>query len=40
MPDYRHQGELAALTSGRVREALTALGIQPIAFGDLPQPGR
>ncbi len=40
MPDYRHQGELAALTSGRVRDALTALGIQPIAFGDLPQPGR
>lgn len=40
MPEYRHEGELAALTSGRVREALVALGIQPIAFGDLPQQGR
>ncbi|MGI9592638.1 MAG: hopanoid biosynthesis-associated protein HpnK [Myxococcota bacterium] len=40
MPDYRHQGELAALTSARVRETLAALGIQPIAFGDLPEPGR
>jgi hopanoid biosynthesis associated protein HpnK len=40
MPEYQHQGELAALTSSRVRSALAALGIQPIAFGDLPEPGR
>jgi hypothetical protein len=40
MPEYRHQGELAALTSRNVREALVALGIRPIAFGDLPAPGR
>jgi hopanoid biosynthesis associated protein HpnK len=39
MPDYRHEGELAALTSARVRSALETLGIQPIAFGDLPAPG-
>ena len=39
-PGYRHEGELAALTSRRVREALGALGIEPIAFGDLPAPGR
>jgi hypothetical protein len=40
MPEYRHQGELAALTSAKVRETLAALGIQPIAFGDLPEPGQ
>ena len=40
MPDYQHTGELAALTSERVRDALQTLGIQPIAFGDLPEPGR
>jgi hopanoid biosynthesis associated protein HpnK len=40
MPEYRHQGELAALTSAKVREALAALDIQPIAFGDLPELGR
>jgi chitin disaccharide deacetylase len=28
MPDYRHQEELAALTSGRVREKIARLGIQ------------
>jgi hopanoid biosynthesis associated protein HpnK len=39
-PDYRHEGEFAALTSRRVRETLARLGIQPIAFGDLPAPGR
>ena len=38
-PGYRHEGELAALTSRRVREALGALRIEPIAFGDLPVPG-
>jgi hypothetical protein len=36
MPDYRHEGELHALTSERVRSALEGLGIHPIAFGDLP----
>jgi hopanoid biosynthesis associated protein HpnK len=40
MPDYRHEGEFAALTSGRVRDALARIGIQPIAFADLPAPGR
>ena len=40
MPDYRHEGELAALTSARVREALERLGVEPIAFGDLAAPGR
>lgn len=38
MAGYRHEGELAALTSERVRGALASLGIQPIAFGDLPAP--
>jgi len=38
MSEYRHEGELAALTSERVREALKVLGITPIAFGDLPAP--
>ncbi len=38
MPDYRHEGELAALTSERVRSAVRRLGIRPIAFGDLPTP--
>lgn len=36
MPDYRHEGELLALTSERVRGALEGLGLRPIAFGDLP----
>jgi hopanoid biosynthesis associated protein HpnK len=40
MPEYRHQGELAALTSRHVRAALATLGIEPIAFGDLPETGR
>jgi hopanoid biosynthesis associated protein HpnK len=35
MSDYRHEAELAALTSPRVREALDALNIRPIAFADL-----
>ena len=35
MPEYRHEGELAALTSPRVREALARRGIQPLAFSDL-----
>jgi hopanoid biosynthesis associated protein HpnK len=40
MPEYRCQDELVALTSDRVRDALATLGIQIIAFGDLPAPGR
>ena len=36
MPDYHHQGELAALVSDRVRESLRDKGIEPIAFCDLP----
>lgn len=35
MPEYRHERELAALISPRVRAALQRLGIRPIAFGDL-----
>ncbi len=38
MPEYCHEGELAALTSQRVRTAMAGLGIEPIAFGDLPAP--
>jgi hopanoid biosynthesis associated protein HpnK len=38
MAGYRHEAELAALTSERVCGALASLGIQPIAFGDLPAP--
>lgn len=38
MPEYRHEGELAALTSERVRTTLADLGIQLVAFGDLPAP--
>jgi hopanoid biosynthesis associated protein HpnK len=40
MPEYRHEGELAALTSARVRARLAELGIEPVAFGELPAPGR
>jgi hopanoid biosynthesis associated protein HpnK len=39
VPGYRHREELAALVSPRVRDALAARGIEPIAFGDLPAPG-
>ncbi len=35
MPDYDHQGELAALLSPRVRAALDQRGIRRIAFADL-----
>jgi hopanoid biosynthesis associated protein HpnK len=35
MPGYRHQAELAALTSPGVSAALRAAGIRPIAFSDL-----
>jgi chitin disaccharide deacetylase len=35
MPGYRHQAELAALTSPGVGAALRAAGIRPIAFSDL-----
>lgn len=35
MPGYRHQAELAALLSPRVRELLRERGIETIAFGDL-----
>jgi hopanoid biosynthesis associated protein HpnK len=38
MREYRHEEELAALTSQRVRRAMASLGIRPIAFGDLPAP--
>lgn len=38
MPSYRHEEELVALTSQRVRQAMASLGIRPIAFGDLPAP--
>lgn len=37
MSDYRHQEELAALLSGRVRTLLQSRGIEPIAFSDLPR---
>ena len=40
MPDYRHQGEFAALISDRVRESLRRQGIETIAFGDLPGASR
>jgi hopanoid biosynthesis associated protein HpnK len=35
MPAYRHQAELAALTSSSAREALRAGGVRRIAFSDL-----
>jgi hopanoid biosynthesis associated protein HpnK len=35
MPGYRHEAELAALTSPGVGAALRAAGIRPIAFSDL-----
>src|SRR5574341_92454 len=35
MPDYQHQGELAALLSPAVRAAVTAAGSQRIGFSDL-----
>jgi chitin disaccharide deacetylase len=35
MPNYRHQEELAALTSPKLRQALADLKIQPIGFADL-----
>jgi hopanoid biosynthesis associated protein HpnK len=35
MPTYRPLDELAALTSDRVRQALAAEGIRPVAFSDL-----
>ncbi len=35
MPGYRHQDELAALTSPRVRDELTRRGLVPIGYGDL-----
>ncbi len=38
MPEYHHEGELAALTSERVRSAMQGLGIETIAVGDLPAP--
>jgi hopanoid biosynthesis associated protein HpnK len=37
MSDYRHQAELAALTSPRVRKALDALNIRPLTFADLSE---
>lgn len=35
MPQYRHEGEFAALTSSSVRQAIEARGTQRIAFSDL-----
>jgi hopanoid biosynthesis associated protein HpnK len=35
MPSYRHEAELAALTSPRVRRAIERLGIRLVTFGDL-----
>jgi hopanoid biosynthesis associated protein HpnK len=35
MPDYRHEDELAALISPRVRAEIERLGVRPIGFGDL-----
>ena len=35
MPAYRHVEEFQALTSGRLREVITAAGIQRITFSDL-----
>lgn len=35
MPEYRHEQELAALTSPLVKEALQAANIERISFGDL-----
>ena len=35
MPTYRHQEELAALTSREVRRAIERLGIRPVTFRDL-----
>ena len=35
MPTYRHQEELAALTSREVRRAMERLGIRPVTFRDL-----
>jgi hopanoid biosynthesis associated protein HpnK len=40
MPDYHHQGELAALLSPAVRAAVTAAGSQRIGFGDLGNAGK
>lgn len=43
MPGYRHEDEFRALTGRRLKEALGAAGIRPVAFGDLEtaavQPG-
>jgi hopanoid biosynthesis associated protein HpnK len=35
MPSYRHEEELAALTSGAVRRRIAELGISLVAYGDL-----
>ncbi len=35
MPSYRHEAELAALVSPRVRAAIERLGIRRVTFGDL-----
>jgi hypothetical protein len=35
MPDYDHEGELAALLSRRVRARLDELGIERISFADV-----
>ncbi|MBI1209520.1 MAG: ChbG/HpnK family deacetylase [Azospirillum sp.] len=38
MPDYDHQGELAALLSPKVRARLESLGVRRVAFRDLVEP--
>ena len=40
MPDYHHEGELAALLSPAVRAAVKASGAQRIAFSDLCDAGK
>ena len=35
MADYDHEGELAALSSSRVRERIAALGIVRTSFSDV-----
>ncbi|MEE2677152.1 MAG: hopanoid biosynthesis-associated protein HpnK [Myxococcota bacterium] len=39
MPDYRHQAELAALLSERVRARIRSRGIEATTFSDLPGTG-
>lgn len=38
-PEYRHEAELAALTSPRVREQIARLGLRPLSYADLAPAG-